>query len=88
MAGPYNTPYQYGNHPGYHHTGPTQPGASPLSVPGPGPGTPVGAGNQGAWAPDEVERLKHLTVQSKSTGTTGEIDWQWVVHQWGSSRTR
>ncbi|TFK40158.1 hypothetical protein BDQ12DRAFT_485905 [Crucibulum laeve] len=51
--------------------------------------TTSGAGTmQGAWSDEETERLKKLAEDSKSVGTTGEIEWDWVVHQWGHGRTR
>jgi hypothetical protein len=46
------------------------------------------AGSQGAWTDEEQERLKELAEKSKSVGSTGNIEWDWVVHQWGSGRTR
>ncbi|EGN98714.1 hypothetical protein SERLA73DRAFT_54914 [Serpula lacrymans var. lacrymans S7.3] len=45
-------------------------------------------GNQGAWSDEETERLKKLAEDSKAVGTSGEIEWDWVVHQWGNTRTR
>jgi hypothetical protein len=51
-------------------------------------GSSSGSGSQGAWTDEEQERLKQLAEQSKSVGKTGEIEWDWVVHQWGPSRTR
>lgn len=45
-------------------------------------------GNQGAWSDEETERLKKLAEESKSTGTSGEMEWDWVVHEWGNGRTR
>lgn len=46
------------------------------------------AGASGAWADDELERLKRLAEQSRTTGPSNEIDWDWVVGQWGNTRTR
>ncbi|KAF8896564.1 hypothetical protein BD779DRAFT_1496602 [Infundibulicybe gibba] len=43
---------------------------------------------QGAWSDEETERLKKLAEESKPIGTSGEIEWDWVVHQWGPGRTR
>lgn len=53
-------------------------------------GSPAtGAGvNQGAWSDEETERLKKLAEDSRSAGASGEIEWDWVVHQWGNGRTR
>jgi len=53
-------------------------------------GSPAtGAGvNQGVWSDEETERLKKLAEESRSIGTSGEIEWDWVVHQWGNGRTR
>ena len=44
--------------------------------------------NQGSWSDEETEQLKKFAEQSRSVGTTGEIEWDWVVRQWGSGRTR
>jgi hypothetical protein len=44
--------------------------------------------NQGAWSDEETERLKKLAEQSKNVGTSGDMEWDWVVHQWGNGRTR
>lgn len=46
------------------------------------------AGAQGSWTDEEESRLKQLAEQSKSIGSTGEIEWDWVVNQWGPNRTR
>lgn len=46
------------------------------------------SGNQGAWSDEETERLKKLAEDSRSVGTSGEMEWDWVVHQWGNGRTR
>lgn len=59
-----------------------QPSIQQQSAPG------SSAGSQGAWTDEEQERLKQLAEQSKSIGSTGNIEWDWVVHQWGPSRTR
>lgn len=45
-------------------------------------------GSQGAWTDEEQERLKDLAEQSKSIGNAGSIEWDWVINQWGPSRTR
>ncbi|KAF5379804.1 hypothetical protein D9615_005683 [Tricholomella constricta] len=50
-------------------------------------GTAAG-GNQGAWSDEETERLKKLAEDSRGRGSTGEMEWDWVVHQWGNGRTR
>ncbi|KAG6817256.1 hypothetical protein H0H87_010917 [Tephrocybe sp. NHM501043] len=50
--------------------------------------TDSSGGNQGAWTPAELERLKKLAEESKAGSQTGEIDWDWVVGQWGNGRTR
>jgi hypothetical protein len=46
------------------------------------------AGASGAWTDDEVERLKRLAEQSRTSGSSNETDWDWVVGQWGNTRTR
>lgn len=51
-------------------------------------GGPATGGNSGTWSDEETERLKKLAEQSKSTGSSGEIEWDWVINQWGNSRTR
>ncbi|TCD70223.1 hypothetical protein EIP91_004404 [Steccherinum ochraceum] len=48
-------------------------------------------GQQGTWSEEETERLRRLAEQSRDVGgahSKGEIEWDWVVHQWGNSRTR
>jgi hypothetical protein len=44
--------------------------------------------NQGAWSDDETARLKKLSEQSREAGHSGDAAWDWVVQQWGQSRTR
>ena len=44
--------------------------------------------NQGSWSDEETEQLKKFAEQSRSVGASGEIEWDWVVRQWGSGRTR
>lgn len=61
---------------------PAQPSIQQQGVPG------SSAGSQGAWTDEEQERLKQLAEQSKSIGSSDGIEWDWVVRQWGSSRTR
>ena len=46
------------------------------------------AGASGAWADEDVERLKRLAEQSRTSGPSNETDWDWVVAQWGNTRTR
>lgn len=46
------------------------------------------AGASGAWADEDVERLKRLAEQSRTSGSSNETDWDWVVGQWGNTRTR
>ncbi|KAH9954271.1 hypothetical protein BC827DRAFT_1262255 [Russula dissimulans] len=46
------------------------------------------AGASGAWTDEEVERLKRLAEQSRTSGPSKETDWDWVVAQWGNTRTR
>jgi hypothetical protein len=49
-------------------------------------------GREGAWSAEEEERLKKLAEESRaaedSNQKNGEIDWDWVIGQWGFSRTR
>lgn len=52
-------------------------------------GTVAAGGTQGAWSDEETERLKRLAEQSRETGPNkGEIEWDWVIQQWGNTRTR
>ncbi|KAK7690831.1 hypothetical protein QCA50_005932 [Cerrena zonata] len=44
-------------------------------------------GQQGTWSEDETERLRRLAEQSREANK-GEIEWDWVITQWGNSRTR
>ncbi|KAF8899921.1 hypothetical protein CPB84DRAFT_1922945, partial [Gymnopilus junonius] len=62
-----------------------QPTATITTTPATG-GTMVG--NQGAWSEEETERLKALTEESRSKGPSGDIEWDWVIQEWGLSRTR
>ncbi|EPT05657.1 hypothetical protein FOMPIDRAFT_1027249 [Fomitopsis schrenkii] len=46
---------------------------------------------QGTWSPEEEERLKQLAEKSRDQGgpqNKGEIEWDWVVQQWGNTRSR
>ncbi|EMD34095.1 hypothetical protein CERSUDRAFT_117601 [Gelatoporia subvermispora B] len=54
-------------------------------------GSTTAGGQQGTWSEDETEKLRRLAEQSKEMGgaqNKGEIEWDWVVQQWGNSRTR
>ncbi|KDR79008.1 hypothetical protein GALMADRAFT_154888 [Galerina marginata CBS 339.88] len=62
-----------------------QPTATITTTPATG-GTVIG--NQGAWSDEETERLKKLTEESRSKGPSGDIEWDWVIQEWGISRTR
>ena len=57
----------------------------PHTIPAAAPGV-----NQGSWSEEETERLKKLAEESKGKGTSGsgEIEWDWVITQWGNGRTR
>ncbi|KAI9457197.1 hypothetical protein F5148DRAFT_1322656 [Russula earlei] len=46
------------------------------------------AGASGAWTDEEVDRLKRFAEQSRTSGSSNETDWDWVVGQWGNTRTR
>jgi hypothetical protein len=61
----------------------TPPHATVSVMPANAPGV-----NQGAWSEEETERLKKLAEEGKAQGSTGEIEWDWVVNQWGNGRTR
>ena len=48
-------------------------------------------GNSGPWSEEESERLKKLAEDSRSragAGIAGEADWDWVVSEWGPTRSR
>ncbi len=48
-------------------------------------------GNSGPWSEEELERLKKLAEDGRSrvgAGTAGEVDWDWVVSEWGPTRSR
>jgi len=48
-------------------------------------------GNSGPWSEEESERLKKLAEDSRSragAGIAGEVDWDWVVSEWGPTRSR
>ncbi|VDB94285.1 unnamed protein product [Peniophora sp. CBMAI 1063] len=49
---------------------------------------PAPASASGTWAEDEIEKLKRLAEQSKTTNTTGDVNWDWVVQSWGPARSR
>ncbi|KAF9443755.1 hypothetical protein P691DRAFT_808355 [Macrolepiota fuliginosa MF-IS2] len=100
---PIYTPGQYPTTPYYHqyYTGTYYPQPVPAAQPqqvststatAPTPissvSTSAAASAVGAWSDEETERLKKLAEESKSVGTSGEIEWDWVVHQWGNTRTR
>jgi hypothetical protein len=92
---PYGQPAYYGPPPVVPAPPPSAPSASVAPTPQPTAtitttpatgGTVIG--NQGAWSEEETERLKKLAEESKSKGTSGEIEWEWLIGQWGISRTR
>lgn len=64
------------------------PSASPSAPPVAQAVMADGIGNQGPWTNEEQERLKQLAEQSRSADKSGDIDWDWVVQQWGGNRTR
>ncbi|KAJ7760737.1 hypothetical protein DFH07DRAFT_939951 [Mycena maculata] len=69
---------------------PPPPQASTSTLKSP-PAAPAGSGNganQGPWSDEEVERLKKLAEDSKARAASGEIEWDWVVSEWGPGRTR
>ncbi|KAI0925949.1 hypothetical protein AcV5_008539 [Taiwanofungus camphoratus] len=54
-------------------------------------GSVAPGGQQGTWSEEETDKLRKLAEQSREMGgpqNKGEIEWDWVVHQWGNSRTR
>ena len=44
-------------------------------------------GQQGTWSEEETDRLRRLADQSKEANK-GDIEWDWVIAQWGNTRTR
>ncbi|THH01626.1 hypothetical protein EW026_g1131 [Hermanssonia centrifuga] len=94
-------PAQYYPAPTPAPTTPAAPVASTSSAP-PVPGASLSAfsattgnaapgGTQGAWSEEETDRLRRLADQSRDMGgaqSKGEIEWDWVVQQWGNTRTR
>jgi hypothetical protein len=93
------TPYYHQYYPGTYYPQPVpaiqpQPVATTATVaPTPTPAPSVSATNTasssvGAWSDEETERLKKLAEDSKAVGASGDIEWDWVVHQWGNTRTR
>ncbi|KAF8207083.1 hypothetical protein K438DRAFT_1713932 [Mycena galopus ATCC 62051] len=95
--GAYYAPYGYT--PGYYAPTqpPSQPQAQPPATAQPPPpqastSTPpapaANGGTLGPWSDEEVERLKKLAEDSKAATGSKEIEWDWVVGQWGPARTR
>ncbi|KAJ7510473.1 hypothetical protein B0H11DRAFT_2269837 [Mycena galericulata] len=82
--GAYYAPYGYS--PGYY--APAQPQAQPQPPPPTVPAAPGNGANQGPWSDEEIERLKKLAEDSKSRTASGEMEWDWVVAEWGGGRTR
>lgn len=81
----YPTPYPYYPHP--------QPIGAPIA------NTPTSAGatattiattsNSKSWSEEESERLRKLAEESKSrSGQMAKVDWEWVVGEWGPSKSR
>ncbi|KAF9468204.1 hypothetical protein BDZ94DRAFT_1247460 [Collybia nuda] len=64
------------------------PTAAPTAAAAAATSPPSAAGNSGTWSDEETEQLKKLAEDSRSAGTSGEIEWDWVVHRWGNTRTR
>ncbi|KZT19801.1 hypothetical protein NEOLEDRAFT_1141558 [Neolentinus lepideus HHB14362 ss-1] len=87
----YTGPYQPAPQATYYTTSTTGSASATIANPslsaGAG-GGPATGGNSGTWSDEETERLKRLAEQSKTTGGSGEIEWDWVINQWGNSRTR
>lgn len=92
------TPYYHQYYPGTYYpqpvpsSQPPQVATSSTVTTTPTPALSVSANNAtssvGAWSDEETERLKKLADDSKAVGTSGDIEWDWVVHQWGNTRTR
>ncbi|KAF9533833.1 hypothetical protein CPB83DRAFT_411331 [Crepidotus variabilis] len=45
-------------------------------------------GNSGQWSEEESDRLRKLSEDSKRRVSSGEADWDWIVSEWGPTRTR
>lgn len=76
--------YQYPGGPYYPPPPPPAPAASTT----PAPQFANTSGHQGAWSDEEVERLKRLADESKAIPGGETEQWDWVINQWGNSRTR
>jgi hypothetical protein len=83
--------YPYG-HPGAYYA----PASVPAAAAPPAPATSTapatatianssGVANSGAWSDEETERLKKMAEEKNSSG---EIDWDALINQWGSGRSR
>ena len=44
--------------------------------------------NQGGWSEEEVQKLKRLHEESKAQQFTEDQTWDWVIQQYGPTRTR
>lgn len=45
--------------------------------------------NGAPWSEEELDRLRKLAEESKShSNQAGKADWDWVVAEWGSSRSK
>ncbi|KAJ7116468.1 hypothetical protein C8R44DRAFT_879836 [Mycena epipterygia] len=98
--GTYYAPYGYTPTP-YYAPPKAQPQAQPQPRPAvkPQPTPPQAStstlkppsgngGTLGPWSDEEVVRLKKLADDSKVRTASGEIEWDWVVGEWGPGRTR
>ncbi|KAJ7841369.1 hypothetical protein B0H14DRAFT_2783114 [Mycena olivaceomarginata] len=85
---PYPGPYyaSYGYTPGYYAPPQPQPQPQPPAKTQPVP--PQASTSSPRRSIGEVERLKKLAEDSKSTSASKEIEWDWVAGQWGPGRTR
>ncbi|KAI0035364.1 hypothetical protein K488DRAFT_83070 [Vararia minispora EC-137] len=68
--------------------GPPQPPPPPSGPSSSGGMNNSAGGASGTWGEDEIDKLKRLAEGSRATNPAKEHNWDWVVTQWGNSRTR
>lgn len=91
-AGSQPTQYQYPyGYPFYNapaSTSAPQPPPAPVPQAPPSHSAASTGANQGGWSEDEINRLKHLHEESKAHSFTEDQTWDWVIQQYGPTRTR
>ncbi|KAL1746091.1 hypothetical protein HDZ31DRAFT_35009 [Schizophyllum fasciatum] len=85
-AGQYAYPYSF---PPFYNAAPSTATPSAPVPPAPPSHSAASTGaNQGGWSEEEVEKLKRLHEQSKAHSLTEDQTWDWVIQQYGPTRTR